>query len=140
MRKYQGNTEQVQKSDREVFEFLSDFRHFEKFLPEQIADWEATNQFCSFSVSGMGTIKLVYHTLEPFSKIIVQPSTDSRFPVPFFLTVHIEQQENNPSCSAFHFLVEADVNPMIGMMVDGPLKQFVEVITVRLSALLNEEQ
>lgn len=139
MGKYEGNVEVVDRSAKVVFEFLSDFRHFEKFLPEQINDWEATVDYCMFSVQGMGKLKLTYVTRDPDNKIVIQPAPESGFPFPFFLKTYITRDSNNPSKAAFQFVVETDINPMIAMMVDKPLKQFVEIITLRLKTYLNEE-
>jgi len=140
MKNYRGNTELVSRSAQEVFEFVSDFRHFEHFLPEQITDWEANEEYCIFAVTGLGKVKMVFHSREPYHKVVVQPATDSGFPVPFFLSLLIHQQENKPDESTFQFEIEAEVNPMIAMMVDRPLKQFVEVITLRLKTQLNNGQ
>jgi hypothetical protein len=134
---YKGAIEQVNKSAQEVYDFLSDFRHFEKFLPEQITEWEAADDYCKFTVSGLGNVKLVFAQLEPHTKIVVQPASDSGFPVPFFLTAHISLPDNNPKQSTFQFVIEATLNPMLSMMVEGPLKKFVEMITIRLKTHLN---
>jgi hypothetical protein len=134
---YQGRVETVDKSASEVYEFLADFRHFEKFLPEQISEWEAGDDYCKFAVQGLGRVKLSFAVKEPFSKIVIQPAPDSGFPIPFFLSALITTIDDNHQKSSFQFLAEAAVNPMIAMMVDGPLKQFVEVITVRLKDYLN---
>jgi len=139
MKTYSGNIEVVNQSAATVFDFLSDFRHFEKFLPEQIKDWEAAADYCKFSVQGMGAIKLSYAQRDPHSKIVVQPVPDSGFPVPFLLICNIVQSSNNTDQATFQFVIEAQVNLMISMMVDGPLRQFVEIITIRLKAHLNEE-
>ncbi len=139
MRKYEGVVEEVRQPAGVIFNFLSDFRHFEKFLPEQIHDWEATADYCVFSVQGMGKLKLTYVSRDPDTKIVIQPSPDSGFPVPFFLTTLITQNIQNPSTAEFQFVVDADVNPMLSVVVDKPLKQFVEIITMRLKTYLNEE-
>lgn len=139
MGKYEGNIEVVHRSAKTIFDFLSDFRHFEKFLPEQISGWEANVDYCMFSVQGIGKMKLAYTTREPDKKIVIQPAPESGFPFPFYLTTYISQDSNNPSKAAFQFVVETELNPMIAMMVDKPLKQFVEIITLRLKTYLNEE-
>lgn len=136
---YQGRVESVNCPAQKVYEFLADFRHFESFLPEQISEWEAGDDYCKFAIQGMGKVKLSFAIKEPYSRIVVQPAPDSGFPVPFFLTAKISENSADSSQSSFQFLVEAVVNPMIAMMVDGPLKQFVEVITVRLKDHLNNQ-
>jgi len=133
MKEYKGDKKHINKSSQEVYDYLSDFRNFEQFLPEQISEWEAGNDYCSFNITGLGNIKLVYKERTPCSKIIVQPNMESNFPVSFFLNINISE-DTETSCYV-QFIIEAEVNSMMGMMVDKPLKQFVEVISDRLASL-----
>lgn len=137
---YKGPVETVDKSPSEVYDFLADFRHFEKFLPEQISEWEAGDDYCKFAMQGLGKVKLAFAVKEPHSKIVVQPAVDSKFPVPFFLSAFITAYDDNSQKASFQFIVEADVNPMIAMMVNKPLQQFVEVISERLKDYFNNPQ
>ncbi len=134
---YQGNIENVNHSSQYVFDFLADFRHFEKFLPEQVTDWEATDEYCKFGVPGMGTVKLIFLEKKPHSLIVIQPAPDSGFPVPFFLKAFLTQNENEENNSTFQFVADADIHGMVALMVDGPLRQFVAIITTRLKEYLD---
>jgi hypothetical protein len=135
MKEYKGNIENVSVSDKYVFDFLSDFKHFDNFLPEQISEWETGDDYCKFSIASLGSIKLVYSEKIPNSKIVIQPASDSGFPIPFYIKSNINKIDDNNS--TFQFIVEADVNPMIATMVNGPLNQFVQIITVKLRDYLN---
>lgn len=132
MKQYSGKIESVDQSAEFIFEFLSDFRHFETFLPEQISQWEADETYCMFVVQGLGKIKLVFLEKIPGELIVIQPAPDSGFPIPFFLKVFLKQDADSLQKSSFQFVVEAEVNSMIAMMVDRPLQQFVDIITLRL--------
>jgi hypothetical protein len=137
---YQGTVEKVNNPASKVFEFLEDFRNFERFLPEQISQWEATDDYCMFLIQGMGKVKLTFAEKTPNSLIVVQPAPDSGFPVPFHLKAFLMQNENNPQESTFQFVVDAVVPPMISFMVDKPLSKFVEIITLRLKDHMNNSQ
>lgn len=130
MKSYKGQVETVNSSSTKVYEFLSDFNNFTSFLPPQIEDWECNELQCSFSIQGLGKLKLNFKEKTPNSLIIVQPAPESGLPIEFFIKILINQLEENDKCN-FQFIVEADINPMISMLVDKPLKQFVEVITQR---------
>lgn len=132
MKTYIGKVETVDRNSSVVYDFLSDFKHFSSFLPTQIQDWECDQNQCSFSIQGLGKLKLVFKERVPNSLVVVQPATDSGFPVEFFIKININQHLENDSKCDFQFVVEANVNSMIAMMVDKPLNQFVEVVTQRL--------
>jgi len=132
MKTYKGPEVIIEKAPEIIFNFLSDFKHFQKFLPEQISEWEATDNYCAFAIQGMGKIKLEYQERLPFSKIVIQPASDSGFPIPFFLKCFMNNADELNEKTQFQFVVEASVNPMLSMMVDRPLQQFVNIITERL--------
>ena len=132
MKNYTGTVETVDKNASVVYDFLSDFKHFSSFLPSQIQDWECDENYCAFSVQGLGKLKLVFKERILNSLVVVQPATDSGFPVEFYIKIHINQHADNVNKCDFQFVIEANVNAMIAMMVDKPLTQFVEVVTQRL--------
>ena len=37
----------MNKTAKEVFDFLSDFNNFQKLMPEQVVDWKSTADECS---------------------------------------------------------------------------------------------
>src|SRR5258708_23941086 len=96
----------VNKPDREIFAFLSDFNNFKMLMPEQVTNWESTAEECSFTISGMASLGMRIKEKVPYTSVIVE-STDIT-PFDFILTCHIagKQQE-----SEVQLVLEADLNP-----------------------------
>ena len=121
---------QISKPKNEVVAYVSDMRNFEKLLPkERISDFQSDGQSCSFKIQGMATIGLkVEEVLEDKIKLV---STDS----PFKFDIDIILDENDSSTKAFQ-IVNLDLNPMMKMMVEKPLRNLFDHIATRLEAEL----
>ena len=48
----------IQKSQEDIYAFLSDFNNFEKLMPEQVTNWQSTDESCSFTIQGMADLKM----------------------------------------------------------------------------------
>ena len=55
----QGNRVVVEKSQQEVFEFLSDLKNFKQLMPESIQKFEVEGDSFIFGLKGMPEIRLV---------------------------------------------------------------------------------
>ena len=56
MTRIESETATVQKSAEHIFNFLSNFNNFEKLMPEQVTNWQSTEEECSFTISGMASL------------------------------------------------------------------------------------
>ena len=59
----------INKSDEEIFNFISDFTNFATLMPPQVQDVKITQDSCSFSIQGMPTINLKIYERIPFSSV-----------------------------------------------------------------------
>ena len=112
----------VEKSAEYLFQCLSDVKSFEKLMPENIAKFEvlADDTFL-FGLSGMPEIKLKMNEKVPFSKIVLGAASDK---LPFTLITTIDAISESSSAVQFHF--EGEFNPMMAMMIKGPISKFIE--------------
>ena len=69
--KFSSEIETLNASQKQVFEFLSDFNNFEKLMPEQVTNWISDNETCSFNIQGMAAISLKYSRKEPYHLVEV---------------------------------------------------------------------
>jgi hypothetical protein len=122
---------EVNKPASEVFAFLSNFNNFQKLMPPQVVDWQSTEDDCSFKISGMATIgmKIIEKTPNTLLKII------SNGKVPFDFTLDIYLNEINPTQTSGQLIFEADINPMLKMMVEKPLRNFFNLLAAKLKEL-----
>ena len=110
------------KSESELFEFLSDMSNFEQLMPENTEKFTAENDTFLFALKGMPEIRLKVLEKIPHNKIVLGAASDK---FPFTLTGNITPAENG---SEMQLVFEGSFNPMMAMMVKGPLQKFINTI------------
>lgn len=121
----------IARPAQEIHGFLQDMNNFHQLLPqERISDWKSDGTSCSFKVQGAASIGLRLD--EAPSPDVVRMRSTERSPFPFTLDVHLDGA--NGSTKAYQ-VFEADLNPFIRMMVEGPLKNLFDHIADRMVAI-----
>ncbi len=113
----------VSKSNQEIFDFLSKVENFGKIMPENIDKFEANEDSFIFALKGMPEIKLKLKEVVPGEKIVLGSASEK---LPFSLTANIAEKESNSS--DVQLLFEGNFNPMMAMMVKGPLQKFINTL------------
>ena len=114
----------VQKSAQNLFELLSDVKNFEQLMPENIAKFEVIGADAFiFGLKGMPEIKLVIKEKVAPSKLVLGAASDK---LPFTLTASIDAVTENSADVKLDF--EGDFNPMMAMMIKGPIQKFIETL------------
>lgn len=122
---------QIARPAEEVYAFLQNMDNFQQLLPqERISEWKSDGRSCSFKVQGAATIGLQLDGGEP-GALVKMKSTD-RSPFPFTLDVHLSTDQGGTK--AFQ-IFEAELNPIIKMMVEKPLKNLFDHIADKMVAL-----
>ena len=121
----------VGKSAEYLFNALSDVKNFEKLMPDNIAKFEVLgDDIFNFGLKGMPEIKLRMKEGVPNSKIILNAASDK---LPFSLIANIEAISENSSEVQLDF--EGDFNPMMAMMIKGPITKFIETLAQNMPKL-----
>lgn len=121
----------VEKSAKELFDLLTDMKNFEKLMPENIAKFEVIGEDSFlFGLKGMPEIQLKVTEKTTPSKIVFGAANDK---VPFTLITNIESVSANSSALKFDF--EGSFNPMMAMMVKGPIGKFIETLASNMTKL-----
>ena len=120
----------INKSDEEIFNFISDFTNFATLMPPQVQDVKITQDSCSFSIQGMPTINLKIYERTPFSSVKMK-AEDGK--LPFTLACSLESVNETQCIAQFHF--EAGLNPMMKMMVAKPLGNFLNLLSKKLKEI-----
>lgn len=121
----------VEKSAEYIFNALTDVRNFEKLMPENIAKFEVTDDTSFvFGLKGMPEIKLQLKEQTPVSKVVLGAASNK---LPFTLTGNINALSDNSS--EIQLLFTGEFNPMMAMMVKGPISKFIEVLTQNMGKL-----
>ena len=124
-----GKTINVKAKDRDIFNKLCNLSYFEKFLPEQVKDWEAGEDYCQFSIPGITTIKLSIAEKIEYSKISYAASNDKNIPVS--IVIYLEDKEDGTD---IHADIDAEIPIFLSAMVKKPLQNLVDMIADRVKA------
>lgn len=118
----------VEKSQQDVFDFLSDVKNFETLMPENISKFEVLDddKFL-FALKGMPEIILKKKEIDAPNKIVLGAAGGK---LDFSLTGTIVNLEDNKSEIQLSF--NGDFNPMMAMMIKGPIGKFIETLATNM--------
>ena len=122
----------INKSQEDLYAFLSDFNNFEKLMPEQVTNWKATNDSCSFTIKGMADLAMTMGQQTEYSQITYNSVGEK--PFRFDLKTHFSLADNDQTET--HIILNADLNPMIKMMASRPLQNFVNLLVNKLKEVI----
>lgn len=121
----------VPKSAQELFDLLSDVKNFEKLMPENIAKFEVIGDDAFiFGLKGMPEIKLKMKEKIAPEKIVLGAASDK---LPFTLIANIETLTDDSCAVKLDF--EGEFNPMMAMMIKGPIGKFIETLAANMNKL-----
>ncbi len=121
----------VNKSSKEVFDFLNDVKNFETLMPQNISKFEVINENrFLFALTGMPEIVLQKKHQTPYSQLTFGAASDK---LPFTLTADITEINDNESEVALSF--EGEFNAMMAMMIKSPINNFIGTLSENLSKL-----
>lgn len=129
MTKIESDKVIIENSAENLFKCLINFNNFEHLMPEQVNDWESTEDSCSFNLSGMATVNMTIAEKTPNSQIKI---TSTGKPIDFDLIIELNEQGSN--CEA-QIILEANLNPMLKMMAEKPLRNFINLLASKLKEL-----
>lgn len=121
----------VEKSADYLFTSLTDVKNFEKLMPDSIAKFEVLDENAFiFGLKGMPEIKLKMKDKVAPNKVVLGAASDK---LPFTLTANINSL--TPNTSEVQLLFNGDFNPMMAMMIKGPITKFIETLAQNMNKL-----
>tara|TARA_R110002020_G_scaffold321710_1_gene537537 strand:+ start:15690 stop:16082 length:393 start_codon:yes stop_codon:yes gene_type:complete len=121
----------VNKSSKEVFDFLNDVKNFETLMPENISKFELINENrFLFALKGMPEIVLQKKQQTPHSQLILGAASDK---LPFTLTADIASINEQECAVTLSF--EGEFNAMMAMMIKSPINNFIGTLSENLSKI-----
>jgi hypothetical protein len=126
-----SSTKIHQKNIEILFNALLNVSNYETLMPDNISKFEVlTEELFAFQLSGMPEIKLKLKENNPFSKIVLGAASDK---LPFELVTHLNAIDEN-NCEV-HMTFEGDFNPMMAMMIKGPINKLMETLVENMGKL-----
>lgn len=118
----------VEKSPEDVFNFLSDIKNFESLMPENISKFEVLDEDkFLFALKGMPEIILKKKETTPPNKIVLGAAGGK---IDFSLIGNIVEIDKKNSEVQLNFT--GDFNPMMAMMIKGPITKFIETLVTSI--------
>lgn len=125
MSKFESGIKNIPYSQERVYNKLSDLNNLEaikdKIPEDKMQDMSFDADSISFNVSPVGSVKLNIIEREPFNCVKFQTATS---PVPFTLWVQIVEVSEEES--KIKITADVELNPMMKIMVEKPLKEGLE--------------
>ena len=134
MKKFESEQHIIKNSSENIYKFLADFNNYKNLMPEQIVNWQSTEDNCSFTIQGMADISMKIQEKIPHSKIIIVPN--GKVPFAFELICEMQAIDENSAKTQLTFM--ADLNPMLSMMASKPLQNFVNILSQKLKEYFEE--
>lgn len=136
-----SKTGKLAASNEAVFNFLSDFKNLEDFVPkDKLSDFEASSDSCKFSIPGLGKAEVHILEREPFKTIKL--GSKETGPVPFNFWIQLKELE--PGDTRIRLTLHAELNMMMKMMVGKKIKPgldtLVDKMEVFFTTRFNQEQ
>jgi len=118
----------VSKSPEDVFNFLADIKNFKSLMPENISKFEVLDEDkFLFALKGMPEIILKKKEVIPPNKIVLGAAGGK---LDFSLIANIT--EVNTTTSEVKLDFTGDFNPMMAMMIKGPISKFIETLATSI--------
>ena len=116
------------KSSQDVFDFVSNVKNFESLMPENISKFEVLeDDTFLFALKGMPEITLKKKEVVAPNKIVLGAAGGK---LDFSLAVNIEDISESSSSVQLQFA--GDFNPMMAMMIKGPISKFIETLATNI--------
>lgn len=134
MGKFESGVKTIPYSQESVYNKLSNLSHLDavkdRIPQDKVQDVSFDENSVSFSVAPVGKVTLEIVEREPHKCIKFEATTS---PVPFKVWVQLVPLTEN-ECK-MRLTTEVDVNPMMRMMIEKPLKDGLEKMADMLSAI-----
>ncbi|MEL6812849.1 MAG: SRPBCC family protein [Bacteroidota bacterium] len=121
----------VQKDAQSLCDFLSDVKNFEQLMPENTSKFEIIREDAFvFALKGMPEIALEVKEVVAPNKVVLGAISDK---IPFQLEGKIDAISD--STSEAELVFSGEFNPMMAMMVKGPITKFLETLSSNMAQI-----
>jgi carbon monoxide dehydrogenase subunit G len=138
MNQYTSKTGKINLTDELIFNFLSDFSNIKRIIPtDKVSDFSSTSDSCEFKISGFGKAGLKIIEKEPFK--LIKITSEKGTPVNFNFWIQLKSIDETKTSTAIRLTLDADLNPMMKMMVGNQLQKGLDTIVDYVTAFFNEK-
>jgi hypothetical protein len=121
----------INRSEPDIFNFISDFNNFGHLMPEQVVNYQSQVDSCFFEIKGLATLGLRIVERQPFSKVIMKGEGK----LPFDFSFIYSSKSITDTSTETMLTIDADMNPFMAMMAVSPLQNFVNLLADKLKEI-----
>ncbi|MCB2194595.1 MAG: SRPBCC family protein [Bacteroidetes bacterium] len=138
MSKYTSKIGKINKSDQLIYTFLTDFNNLKAVVPaDKVKNFEATEDTCKFNIDGVGQAGLKIIEKEPHK--LIKISSDGKSPFSFYFWIQLKPISDAENETAIRFTIDANLNPMMKMMVGKHLQKGIDAMIDQVVVFFNEK-
>jgi carbon monoxide dehydrogenase subunit G len=119
----------VNKSSNELLELLKNPKDYEQLMPDSLQKFESREDGFKFGLKGMPEIALKISEVTPEQVILTSASSSLDF------SLKGKMNPINENQTEVQLLFDGQFNPFIKMMVEKPLKNFIDALTDKIELL-----
>jgi hypothetical protein len=116
-----------EQSAASIYSFLSNPANFSLVMPDDVIKFESGENWFLFGLKGMPEVKLLFAEQVPYSRIVLGAASSK---LDFQLSCQIDAVAENQSVLQLKF--EGQFNPMLKMMVERPLRNFLSALSEKI--------
>lgn len=127
----ESKTAQINKPAGQLYHELLDFKNFNKVMPDSVTKFEADEDSFLFAMKGMPEVQMRLE--EKREPELIRLRSGSKSKIDFALMAHIKPTSEDTCEVKFEFT--GKFNAMLRMMVEKPLKNFIENLADKVKEL-----
>ncbi len=121
----------IPNSAERIYNFLSDFRNFDRLIPPDAADgWQSTEDSCRFTIKNQ-PVALEIMDRDPYKTLKMRSSEDSVLPFLFW----IQLKEVSAYDTRVRLTIHAEVNMMMKMMLKKQLQKGLDQLVDQMAII-----
>ncbi|MCU0373427.1 MAG: hypothetical protein MUE56_09335, partial [Ignavibacteria bacterium] len=105
-----------------------DLNNLQKLMPEQIVNWNSTEDQCSFDIKGMAHLALQRGECEPGRLVRIISGPDN----PINLEIRGNFEPSGKEETDAWIELSAELSPMLQLMVSSPLQNLVNIMAEKI--------
>jgi len=137
MTTFESPIKTINKTQEDIFTFLSDFNNFTPLIPaDKVEGWRVEGEECYFKIPNVGDVSLKIIEKEAPNTIKIAPAGK----VPFEFNFWVQLKSVAPYDTKMKLTIKADLNMMMKMVAKKPIQNGIEAIADGLAAFLNAQR
>jgi hypothetical protein len=122
---------ELSATDRLAFEYFKNLNNLRELMPEQVINWQSTEDSCAFDIKGMAHINLSLGECIPDRQIVIVSGPET----PIELEIRINMEKLGERQTSAWIELAAGLSPMLQMFASQPLQNLVNIMAEKMRVI-----